>query len=751
MARAPATQAHISPTRRWPIPCAWLVALVAYAVLIYGDVVHGSAAMWVTDLAWTLSVIVTTTGCFRAAYAAHGYQRTAWILFGCAFSAWLAGQLVWDWNELVRGIEVPFPSASDAFFTAFGLISIAALFALREPLVTRRLTTRNFGNFGLIVCSIAVALVTGLLEPIAASLHSRNYILVALAEALSIILAFLLSIYFLWSHRWSGRTTPLVLIVTSYAVHSGAALLYIQALIERQFSASHHLNVLWVAAMALQHWASWEQRRISHGEVAISSEVLAARERRIEALLPGLLLLALVIGATGFARYLTPRVLAIDAAFLALFAIILLIRESWIYARERRLKSLLEQSSEQTEEARRKLHQARAELAETEQALRLAASVGNVGLFEWDFATNHVRYSTQWKRQLGYEDDEIEDDFEEWRSRIHPDDYDKTFGAVEKMKRHPDRELEVETRLRHRDGRYRWILMQAAIRLDKDGQPFSLLGSHVDISQLKQTEAALRDSETRYRELAAQLEVRVAERTAQLQDAYRELEGFAYTVSHDLKAPLRAIDGFSQLLVESAREKLSASEREHVNRLRRSALRMAALIDGLLAYSRVERREHHRTQVKLREIIDDVLAEHEEVLARCVVSTEVPHLTVLVDREALTIVLRNLVANAAKFTRDAPQPCIEIGAHADDHYVTLYVADNGIGFDPAYHDQIFNLFLRLHKDGEYEGTGIGLALARKAVQRMEGRLWAHSAPGQGATFYVELPILESEQSKAKTS
>jgi PAS domain S-box-containing protein len=708
--------------------------------------------MWVTDLAWTLSALITTVGCFRAARAVKGHLHTAWILFGVAFGAWLVGQLVWNWNELVRGIAAPFPSLTDYFFTAFGLISIFALFALREPHVARRLTGRNFGNLGLIVCSLAVALVTALLEPIASSPHSMRYIGIALSEALSIILAFLVSVYFLWSYRWSGRTAPLVLIVMSYAVHSVVMLLYAQSLIEGDFGPSHYLNVVWIAAFSLQHWASWEQTRIAQGDATISADILATRERRIEALLPGLLLLALVIAAAAFHRLLTPRVLAIDATLLALFAIIWLIRESWIYARERRLKSLLEQSSAEVEEAKRKLHETRRDLRETEEALRLAASAGNVGLFEWDLRTNRVQYSTEWKRQLGYEDHEIADDFEEWRRRIHPDDYERARAALDEMTRHPERMLLIESRLRHRDGRYRWILTQGAVRFDKDGKPVSVRGSHVDISRQKETEAALRDSEARYRELASQLEVRVSERTAQLQDAYGELEGFAYAVSHDLKAPLRAIDGFSHLLVESARDKLSTNEREYIERVRRGALRMAALIDGLLAYSRVERRELHRKRVKLRELLDEMRAEHEEALAHIALRCEVPDLTLHVDREALMIVLRNLLDNALKFTRDTAQPSIEIGAHADQRYATIYISDNGIGFDPAYHDQIFSIFQRLHRHEQYAGTGIGLALARKAVQRMNGRIWADSAVGQGATFYVELPLgNESEQKKWNAS
>ena len=125
---------------------------------------------------------------------------------------------------------------------------------------------------------------------------------------------------------------------------------------------------------------------------------------------------------------------------------------------------------------------------------------------------------------------------------------------------------------------------------------------------------------------------------------------------------------------------------------------------------------------------------------------EIPDLVIHVDREALLIVMRNLLDNALKFTRKQPQPRIDICVTTNERVATIAVSDNGIGFDPAYHDQIFSIFNRLHSDGEYEGTGVGLALARKAVQRMNGQIWAKSALGEGATFFIELPLGFREQS-----
>jgi PAS domain S-box-containing protein len=727
------------------VPIAWALFVLTYAITIYGGFVEERRAIWITNLAWTFGSLIAALGSLQAARVLSGYLRSTWLMFGLAFLSWFIGQLIWNFTELIERRPVPFPSLSDVFYTGFGFLSIAAIWNLRRPLIARGLTARNLGNLGLILLSLAVAIVTALFEPIAERNHSLGYVTVALVESLAIILAFVLAVYFLWSHRWGDITAPLILLVSGYAVHGAIALLYIHALIVNDYGPSHHLNFAWLLAFGFQHWASQEQVRIADGTAYLSAEVFASRERRLEALLPGLLLLLLVGAAVTFRDHLTPRVLAIDAALLTMFALVLLLRESWMYARESRLKSLLDHSNLEFEQLKAKLEAMRRELREAEEALRLAGTAG-VGLFEWNLHTNQVRYSAEWKRQLGYENNEVADGFEEWQSRIHPDDYERTLGTLREIIRDPRDDVQVETRLRHRDGHYIWVLTQASVRADSTGNAISLLGSHVDISRLKETEAALRESEARYRDLAGQLEQRVQERTAQLQDAYRELEGFAYAVSHDLKAPLRAIDGFSHLLVESAAAKLSATEREYVERVRRGALRMAALIDGLLAYSRVERRELHESEVYLPDLIDYVLAEHELDLKKheFTVNREIESLTLHVDRDALLIVLRNLLDNAIKFARDVQQPRIDLRAQSEDDEVTIEVQDNGIGFDQIYHDQIFSIFQRLHRNEDYEGTGIGLALARKAAQRLNGRLWARSAPEKGATFCVVLPMGQKE-------
>lgn len=259
--------------------------------------------------------------------------------------------------------------------------------------------------------------------------------------------------------------------------------------------------------------------------------------------------------------------------------------------------------------------------------------------------------------------------------------------------------------------------------------------------QMSVANAELRLSEARYRELNTALEQRVAERTAQVKNTYDELEGFSYAVAHDLKAPLRAINSYAHLLHEQLRSGLSHEALSYIGRIRAGSLRMAALIDDLLAYSRADRRGLQNQDVSLRPLIDAILAEHVDEIKRrnIAVLIEVAQVTVHLDSEGLSLALRNLIQNALKYTRDSLAPRVEIRAQRSEEGLVISVRDNGVGFDMQYHDQIFKVFHRLYREEEYPGTGIGLALVRKAIDRFGGRVWAHSTPGDGATFFIELP------------
>lgn len=249
------------------------------------------------------------------------------------------------------------------------------------------------------------------------------------------------------------------------------------------------------------------------------------------------------------------------------------------------------------------------------------------------------------------------------------------------------------------------------------------------------------ESEAALAALNADLEMRVAERTAQLEAANRELESFSYSVSHDLKAPLRGVDGYSQILLLDYADRLDDEGRELLGNVRNGVTQMHGLIEDMLAYSRIERRALEVHAMPLDSIAAQLIGQREtdpgahSVIIRC----ELEGIVARVDRDGFALALRNLLENAIKFSRGRERPSIDIGGQESDDHVLLFVRDNGIGFDMQYHERIFDIFQRLHRAEDYPGTGVGLALVKKAVNRMGGRVWAESAPDAGATFFMELP------------
>ena len=220
-----------------------------------------------------------------------------------------------------------------------------------------------------------------------------------------------------------------------------------------------------------------------------------------------------------------------------------------------------------------------------------------------------------------------------------------------------------------------------------------------------------------------------------------ELESFAYTVSHDLKVPLRAIDGYSHLLLTDHADSLDREGREFLACIRAGVGRMATLIDDLLAYSRTERNVLRLRQLAFGDVVDAVLAERSAEFdgARACIEIEVKDVFVTADRASIVQVMRNLIDNALKYSRNATPQRVSIVACYQHDKVHISVRDNGVGFDMGSADHIFNVFTRLHREGDFSGSGVGLAIVRKAMHRMGGRVWAESAPGKGACFHLELP------------
>jgi light-regulated signal transduction histidine kinase (bacteriophytochrome) len=232
----------------------------------------------------------------------------------------------------------------------------------------------------------------------------------------------------------------------------------------------------------------------------------------------------------------------------------------------------------------------------------------------------------------------------------------------------------------------------------------------------------------------------VADRTSQLEAANKELEAFAYSVSHDLRAPLRHIDGFLELLQESLMAKLDDKSQHYMDTISDAAKHMGQLIDDLLSFSRMGRQEIYAGQVDLAILVQDIIQELALVVQDRAIQWDIADLPIVRgDRAMLRLVLINLISNALKFTRPCEYPRIEIGSNDEDPIeIVIFVRDNGVGFDMAYADKLFGVFQRLHRLDEFEGTGIGLANVRRIISRHGGRTWAEGQVDGGATFYFSL-------------
>jgi len=352
-------------------------------------------------------------------------------------------------------------------------------------------------------------------------------------------------------------------------------------------------------------------------------------------------------------------------------------------------------------------------------------------MYEWDPNTDAMIYSGQIERILGYTSDEMTGGMTRWMELIHPADVAAFRQAVAAVSRSAPT-FSQTYRLFRKDGACRTVQEGGEFIFDHGGQVTRMVGFVLDITESKMAEAEIR-------KLNATLEQRVAERTAQLKNSNRELQSFSYAVSHDLRAPLRGIDGWSLALLEDCAPQLDELGREYLGRVRTETQRMGRLIDDLLLLSRTSQSEMHAAEVDISKLAASIMSQLQaRDPERRVALVLAPGLSAIGDAGLLSIALTNLFENAWKFTAKVDDARIEFGQRQLDGVPTFFVQDNGAGFDMQYAEKLFAPFQRMHKASEFPGTGIGLATVQRIVARHSGRIWAQAVVGVGSTFFFTL-------------
>lgn len=325
-----------------------------------------------------------------------------------------------------------------------------------------------------------------------------------------------------------------------------------------------------------------------------------------------------------------------------------------------------------------------------------------------------------------------------WSTPIHPEDKQAAWDAWNHAVA-TGSIYRIETRLRAGDGTYRWFLVRGIPLKDAAGRITRWFGTCTDIQDLK-------CAEDQMRKLNEELELRVQSRTANLVAANKELESFNFAIAHDLRGPLRHIHGYAELLVEEASPVLNEAAQGHLRVICESIQRMALLLQELLNLSRVGRHEIQRRRCDLNAVVQRVLTDVKTETRDRKIEWRIAELPIVeCDENMMRQAMLNLVSNAVKFTRRREPAVIEIGQTTQDGIPVVFVRDNGEGFDMKYAEKLFGLFQRLHHRQEFEGTGVGLAIVQRIIQKHGGSVWAKAEVNHGATFYFCLDSVGSER------
>lgn len=361
-----------------------------------------------------------------------------------------------------------------------------------------------------------------------------------------------------------------------------------------------------------------------------------------------------------------------------------------------------------------------------EQRLQKALALARVSYWKYSCDQQQLEYwSDSCAEFFGTDRDAVPLTNEEMYSLVHPDDAEPLHEAYA-----TEGDYVVEYRVVLPDDRIRHIREVAEARYDAGGRLIAQVGTCQDITELRQTA----------RDLGREFARELAGRITLLDSVTKDQQSFNYSVSHDLRPPLRTINGFSSLLLQDYATVLDAQALDYLRRIRNASKHMDEVIDGLLELSRLSQRPLHRRQVDLSAMASSIAAELQAAEPERSAAFEIhPEMTVHADPDLMATALLNLLDNAWKFTREVDPARIEVGCLSAPHGQTFFVRDNGVGFDMAYAEKMFRVFERLHLSTDFEGTGLGLATVERIIRRHGGRIWTRTnVSGSGATFYFSL-------------
>jgi two-component system CheB/CheR fusion protein len=375
-------------------------------------------------------------------------------------------------------------------------------------------------------------------------------------------------------------------------------------------------------------------------------------------------------------------------------------------------------------------------LIKSNERYHYASKAAFDAIWDWDLATNEIYWSDGYETLFGYKVENNKGNISSLYDHIHAKDKKRVIDSIDKSIKEAATNWEEEYRFTKSDGSVSYVINRGLIIKDEKDQPCRMIGAMQDHTVREKNEHSLKT-----------LNASLAKRAAELASSNEELERFAYVASHDLQEPLRMVSSFLQLLQKRYKDKLDSKANEYIHFAVDGAERMKTLILDLLKFSRVNTSKEEHGLVDLNETCKSIMLTYKQRIAESEATINVhPLPTILGSKTELVQLFQNLIGNALKYHGENA-PVIEVKAKDADVFWEFSIADNGIGIDPRFFKKIFVIFQRLHHKNEYSGTGIGLAICKKIIERHGGSIWVESATGEGSTFYFTLPKNLQEQAK----